>query len=38
LAIETEGAKDSFLDARNRGIETRFITEITNDNTHIAKS
>lgn len=37
LAIETEGAKDSFLDARNRGIETRFITEITNDNISYCK-
>jgi hypothetical protein len=37
LAIETEGAKESFLDARNRGIETRFITEITNNNISYCK-
>jgi len=37
LAIETEGAKDSFLDARNRGIETRFITEVTKDNISYCK-
>jgi hypothetical protein len=37
LAIETEGAKDSFLDARTRRIEIRFITEITNDNISYCK-
>ena len=37
MAIETEGAKESFLDARNRGIETRFITEITNNNISYCK-
>jgi two-component system sensor histidine kinase VicK len=37
LAIETEGARDSFLDARNRGIKTRFITEITSDNISYCK-
>ncbi|HET7147511.1 MAG TPA: hypothetical protein VFI73_03345 [Candidatus Nitrosopolaris sp.] len=37
LAIETEGAKDSFIDARNRGITSRFITEVTNDNVSYCK-
>gem|GEM_PF-2436104 len=29
LAVELKGVKDSLLDARNRGIRTRFITEIS---------
>lgn len=37
LAIETEGAKDSFLEAKNRGIVSRFITEITDDNIFYCK-
>jgi two-component system sensor histidine kinase VicK len=37
LAIETEGAKDSFIDARNREITSRFITEVTNDNISYCK-
>lgn len=37
LAIETEGSKDCFQDARNRGVASRFITEITNDNISYCK-
>lgn len=37
LAIKTEGARDSFIDARNRGIEIRFITEITTENISYCK-
>jgi phosphatidylserine/phosphatidylglycerophosphate/cardiolipin synthase-like enzyme len=32
LAIEIQGVKNSLLDARNRGVRIRFITEITKDN------
>jgi two-component system, OmpR family, sensor histidine kinase VicK len=37
LAVEIEGVKDSLLDARNRGIRIRFITEINKDNISYCK-
>lgn len=37
LAVEIEGVKDSLLDARDRGVRTRFITEITKDNISYCK-
>jgi two-component system sensor histidine kinase VicK len=37
LAVEIEGVKDSLLDARHRGVRTRFITEITKDNISYCK-
>jgi two-component system sensor histidine kinase VicK len=33
----TEPVKKAFIDVRNRGIKTRFITEITKDNLHYCK-
>ena len=37
LAVEIEGVKDSLLDARNRGVRTRAITEINKDNKSYCK-
>jgi peroxiredoxin family protein len=37
LAVETEGVKNSLLDARNRRVRTRTITEITKDNISYCK-
>jgi hypothetical protein len=37
LIIELKGIKDSIIDARDKGIKTHFITEITKDNIHIAR-
>ncbi len=37
LAVEIEGVKASLLNARNRGIRTRFITEITKANISYCK-
>jgi two-component system sensor histidine kinase VicK len=37
LTIETEGVKDSLLDARNKGVRIRTITEITKDNLSYCK-
>ena len=37
LAVEIEGVKDSLLDARNRGVRTRAITEINKDNISYCK-
>jgi two-component system, OmpR family, sensor histidine kinase VicK len=37
LAAEIQGVKASLLNARNRGIRTTFITEITKDNISYCK-
>jgi two-component system sensor histidine kinase VicK len=37
VIVTTEPVKKGFIDVKNRGIKTRFITEITNDNLHYCK-
>jgi two-component system, OmpR family, sensor histidine kinase VicK len=37
LVIELKGIKNSIIDAREKGVKTRFITEITNDNISYCK-
>src|SRR5919199_827125 len=37
IIVTTEPAKKAFIDVKNRGIRTRFITEITKDNLHYCK-
>lgn len=37
LILEPRGIKDSIIDARDKGIKTRFITEITKDNISYCK-
>jgi two-component system sensor histidine kinase VicK len=37
IIVTTEPVKNAFLDVKNRGIKTRFITEITKDNLHYCK-
>jgi hypothetical protein len=38
LIIELKGIKDSIIDARDKGIKTHFITEITKDNISYCKA
>jgi two-component system, OmpR family, sensor histidine kinase VicK len=37
IIVTTEPVKKAFIDVKNRGIKTRFITEITKDNLHYCK-
>jgi two-component system, OmpR family, sensor histidine kinase VicK len=37
IIVTTEPVKKAFTDLKNRGVKTRFITEITNDNLHYCK-
>ena len=37
IIVTTEPIKKAFTDVKNRGVKTRFITEITNDNLHYCK-
>jgi two-component system, OmpR family, sensor histidine kinase VicK len=37
IIVTTEPVKKAFIDVKNRGIRTRFITEITKDNLHYCK-
>jgi two-component system, OmpR family, sensor histidine kinase VicK len=37
IIVTTEPVKKAFTDVKNRGVKTRFITEITNDNLHYCK-
>jgi two-component system sensor histidine kinase VicK len=37
IIVTTEPVKKAFIDVRNRGVKTRFITEITKDNLHYCK-
>src|ERR671922_2383282 len=37
IIITTEPVRKAFLDVKNRGVRTRFITEITKDNLHYCK-
>jgi two-component system, OmpR family, sensor histidine kinase VicK len=37
IIVTTEPIKKAFIDVKNRGVKTRFITEITKDNLHYCK-
>jgi len=37
IIVTTEPVKKAFIDVKNRGVKTRFITEITKDNLHYCK-
>ena len=37
IIVTTEPVKEAFIDVKNRGIKSRFITEITKDNLHYCK-
>ena len=37
IIVKTEPVRKAFLDVKNRGVKTRFITEITKDNLHYCK-
>jgi two-component system, OmpR family, sensor histidine kinase VicK len=37
IIVTTEPVRKAFVDVKNRGVKTRFITEITKDNLHYCK-